>query len=198
MKRELRERVRRQLAEIDPETMARKSARATDLLVGANEFRRAEVVMVFLSLPSEIDTTSVVLRCWQEHKRVVAPRVSWEQRRMMPTEIRSLTADLVETAMGLREPISGAPIPISIIDMVIVPGLAFDKRGNRLGRGRGFYDRFLAHPEFGGVTCGMAFDEQYLPEVPVDSLDRPVSMLVTDVKVRRFPAAGESDPPAED
>jgi 5-formyltetrahydrofolate cyclo-ligase len=72
VKRELRERVRRQLAEIDPETMARKSARATDLLVGANEFRRAEVVMVFLSLPSEIDTTSVVLRCWQEHKRVVA------------------------------------------------------------------------------------------------------------------------------
>jgi 5-formyltetrahydrofolate cyclo-ligase len=64
VKRELRERVRRQLAEIDPETMARKSARATDLLVGANEFRRAEVVMVFLSLPSEIDTTSDwFLRC---------------------------------------------------------------------------------------------------------------------------------------
>jgi 5-formyltetrahydrofolate cyclo-ligase len=189
VKRELRERIRRVLAEIDPVTLAAKSARATELLVGTSEFRRAEVVMVFLSLHHEIDTTAVVLRSWQDHKRVVAPRVSWEQRRMMPTEIRSLTSDLVETAMGLREPISGEPIPIAIIDLVIVPGLAFDNDGNRLGRGRGFYDRFLAHPEFHGVTCGMAFEEQYLDEVPVDSLDRPVTMLVTDEKVRRFARA---------
>jgi 5-formyltetrahydrofolate cyclo-ligase len=186
VKRELRERVRRVLAEIDPVTMAAKSARATELLVGTSEFRRAQVIMVFLSLQNEIDTTAVVLRSWQDHKRVLAPRVSWEQRRMMPTEIRSLTSDLVETAMGLREPISGAPIPIPIIDLVIVPGLAFDSHGNRLGRGRGFYDRFLAHPEFQGVTCGLAFEEQYLDEVPVDSLDRPVGMLVTDAKVRKF------------
>lgn len=175
------------LAEISPEDLAAKSAKATELLVATSEFRRAQVIMVFLSLPSEIDTTSVVLRSWQEHKRVLAPRVSWEQRRMMPTEIRSLTNDLVETAMGLREPVSGAPIPISIIDMVIVPGLAFDNAGNRLGRGRGFYDRFLAHPEFNGATCGLACEEQYVPTVPVESLDRPVSMLVTDAKVRRFP-----------
>jgi len=189
VKRELRDRVRRVLAEIDPATMAAKSAQATELLVATSEFRRAQVIMVFLSLQSEIDTTAIVLRSWQDHKRVLAPRVSWEQRRMMPTEIRSLTRDLVETAMGLREPISGAPIPIPIIDLVIVPGLAFDSHGNRLGRGRGFYDRFLAHPEFQGVTCGLAFEEQYLDEVPADSLDRPVSMLVTDTKVRRFARA---------
>lgn len=166
--------------------MGAKSARATDLLVETSEFRRAQVIMVFLSLQNEIDTTGIVLRSWQDHKRVLAPRVSWEQRRMMPTEIRSLTSDLVETSMGLREPISGAPIPIPIIDMVIVPGLAFDSHGNRLGRGRGFYDRFLAHPEFRGVTCAFAFEEQYVSEVPVDSLDRPVAMLVTDAKVRKF------------
>jgi 5-formyltetrahydrofolate cyclo-ligase len=186
VKRELRERVRRVLADIDPVTLGTKSAAATELLVDTSEFRRAQIVMVFLSLPGEIDTTSLVLRSWQEHKRVLAPRVSWEQRRMMPTEIRSLTTDLVETAMGLREPVSGAPIPIGIIDLVIVPGLAFDAKGNRLGRGRGFYDRFLAHPEFQGTTCGLACEEQYLAEVPVDSLDRPVSMLVTDARVRRF------------
>jgi 5-formyltetrahydrofolate cyclo-ligase len=88
--------------------------------------------------------------------------------------------------MGLREPVAGAPIPISIIDLVVVPGLAFDKSGNRLGRGRGFYDRFLAHPEFTGLTSAFAFEEQFLPEIPVDPLDRSVDMLVTDKKVRRF------------
>ena len=186
MKKELREQVRRVLATMDPVEAATKSAQATDLLVQSTEYRRAEVVMVFLSLANEIDTTALVLRAWQDHKRVLAPRVSWEQRRMMPTEIRSLTRDLVESSMGLREPVSGTPIPIPIIDLVIVPGLAFDKKGNRLGRGRGFYDRFLAHPEFKGLTCGFAFEEQLLPEVPAHPLDRPVSMLVTDKKMRRF------------
>ena len=181
MKKELREQVRRLLATMDPVEAATKSAQATDLLVQSTEYRRAEVVMVFLSLAS-----ARVLRAWQDHKRVLAPRVSWEQRRMMPTEIRSLTRDLVESSMGLREPVSGTPIPIPIIDLVIVPGLAFDKKGNRLGRGRGFYDRFLAHPEFKGLTCAFAFEEQLLPEVPAHPLDRPVSMLVTDKKVRRF------------
>lgn len=169
-----------------PPDVAAKSARAVDLLVQTPEFARTEVIMVFLSLPGEIDTTALVLRSWQDHKRVLAPRVSWEQRRMMPTELRSLTTDLVEHAMGFREPLAGVPIPVSIIDLVIVPGLAFDEKGNRLGRGRGFYDRFLAHPEFEGVTCGLAFEEQFLSEVPAGPLDRPVSMLVTDQAVRRF------------
>jgi 5-formyltetrahydrofolate cyclo-ligase len=186
VKKELRERVRRMLAGVSPGDVASKSAKAVDLLVQTPEFARTEVIMVFLAMAGEIDTTALVLRSWQGHKRVVAPKVSWEQRRMMPTELRSLTTDLVEHAMGFREPLAGVPIPVSIIDMVVVPGLAFDDKGNRLGRGRGFYDRFLAHPEFTGVTCGLAFEEQVLPEVPAGPLDRPVAMLVTDQKIRRF------------
>lgn len=186
MKKELRQKTRRMLESMPQAEMAEKSSLAMDLLTGTSEYARSEIVMVYLSLPTEIDTTGVVLRAWQDHKRVLAPRISWEQRRMMPTEIRSLTSDLVETSMGLREPVSGPPIPISLIDMVIVPGLAFDEVGNRLGRGRGFYDRFLAHPEFDGVTCGFSFEDQVLKEVPAEPLDRPVSMLVTNKRVRRF------------
>ena len=107
---------------------------------------------------------------------------------MLPVEIRSLTDDLVATEMGMREPVSGIPFPISLIDLVIVPGLGFDEFGNRLGRGRGFYDRFLAHPEFRGVSCAMAFEAQMTPAVPVGPLDRHVNMLVTEDKVRRFTA----------
>ncbi len=142
--------------------------------------------MVFLSLPTEIDTQPIVLRAWQDRKRVLAPKVSWSQRRMMPVEIRSLTEDLTETTMGLREPVSGIPIPIPMIDLVIVPGLGFDEFGNRLGRGRGFYDRFLAHPEFTGTACGFALEEQVVSTIPAGPLDRPVIMLVTDQSVRRF------------
>ena len=189
MKKELRQRLRNILAEVPREEYGTRSLRACHRLFEQPEYIKAEVVQVFLSLPSEIETAAIVLRAWQDRKRVLAPKVSWEQRRMLPVEIRSLTEDLSVSALGVREPLAGVPIPISMIDLVIVPGLGFDEFGNRLGRGRGFYDRFLAHPEFRGVACGFSFEEQLIPTIPVGPLDRQVDMLVTDAKVRRFKQA---------
>jgi len=186
VKKELRQRLRKIIAEIPREQMEGKSLRAAHRLFEQPEFVKAEVIMVFLSLPTEVDTAPIVLRAWQNRKRVLAPKVSWSQRRMMPVEVRSLTEDLAVSQMGIREPMSGVPFPVSLIDLVIVPGLAFDEFGNRLGRGRGFYDRFLAHPEFDGIACALGFEEQIVPTVPVGPLDRHVDMVVTDEKVRRF------------
>jgi 5-formyltetrahydrofolate cyclo-ligase len=186
VKKELRERLRKVLSAMTPAEQSAKSQRACAFFLEQPEFQRAEIVMVFLSLPGEIDTTPIVLRAWQTRKRILAPKVSWEQRRMLPVEIRSLGDDLAQTPLGAREPISGIPFPIPLIDLVIVPGLGFDEFGNRLGRGRGFYDRFLAHPEFRGTSCAMAFAEQVVATVPVGPLDRAVDMLVTDTEVRRF------------
>jgi 5-formyltetrahydrofolate cyclo-ligase len=183
---ELRQRLRKVLAEIPVDQIADRSLAACQHLYGQHEYQKAEVIMVFLSLPTELDTSPLVLRAWQDRKRVLAPKVSWNQRRMMPIEIRSLTDDLLVSTMGIREPAAGIPFPVSLIDLVIVPGLAFDEFGNRLGRGRGFYDRFLAHPEFKGVACAMVFEEQVTSTIPVGPLDRRVDMLVTDKKVRRF------------
>ena len=174
------------MSQIPPEDLGTKTLRASHLLFETPEYVRAEVIMVFLSLPNEIDTTPIVLRAWQDHKRVLAPKVSWNQRRMIPVEIRSLTEDLQISHFGIREPVAGIPFPISLIDLVIVPGLGFDEFGNRLGRGRGFYDRFLAHPEFAGTACGLAFEEQLCPNLPAGPLDRRVSLLVTDERFRRF------------
>lgn len=186
VKTELRKRLRKTLSEVSPEELATWSLRACHRLFELPAYIKAEVVMVFLSLPAEVDTSPVVLRAWQDRKRVLAPKISWNHRRMLPVEIRSLTDDLMVSTMGIREPVTGIPFPIPMIDLVIVPGLGFDEYGNRLGRGRGFYDRFLAHPEFAGISCGMAFESQMTPSVPTGPLDRHVNMLVTDEKVRKF------------
>ena len=186
MKKELRQRLRKILTGIPPEELNARSLRATQRLFEQRVYAKAEVIMVFLSLPTEVDTSPIVLRAWQDAKRVLAPKVSWSQRRMLPVEIRSLTEDLITANMGIREPVAGVPYPIALIDLVIVPGLAFDEFGNRLGRGRGFYDRFLAHPDFRGVSCAIALEEQVTTSVPVGPLDRHVDMLITDKKVRRF------------
>lgn len=185
-KKELRQRIRKTVAAIPPEELEAKSLRACHRLFELPEYAKAEVIMVYLSLPGELETSPLVLRAWQNRKRVLAPKVSWSQRRMMPVEIRSLSNDLTIGQMGIREPLAGIPFPISLIDLVIVPGIAFDEYGQRLGRGRGFYDRFLAHPEFKGVACALAFEEQVVADVPVGPLDRKVKLLVTGEKVRRF------------
>ena len=110
-------------------------------LVASPEFLAANVVMLFLSAPLEVDTAPLALRCWQAGKSVVVPKVSWDQRRMLPVEIHSLTAGLATTGPGIREPAgdAGKPIPLNMIDLVIVPGLCFTAAGYRIGRCMGFY-----------------------------------------------------------
>jgi 5-formyltetrahydrofolate cyclo-ligase len=163
-----------------------KSLSATSLISASPEFAAARVVMLYLSTPTEVDTAPLALRAWQSGKTVVVPKVAWDQRRMLPVEINSLQTGMTTTGPGVREPIAGKPIPVDMIDLVIVPGLGFTPTGYRIGRGMGFYDRFLAQPEFIGLSCGLAFEEQILPEIPILDHDVPLSMLVSDRGIRRF------------
>lgn len=201
MKSELRKQLKSRLALLDPQDIRRRSTAACDLLAEQPEYREAEIIMVFLSLANEINTTGLVLRAWQDRKRVLAPRVGWEQRRMIPVEIRSLTEDVEDTPWNFRQPTPGVPVPADMIDLIIVPGLGFDAEGNRLGRGRGFYDRFLANERFRGVICAIAFEEQFVESIPLAPHDVCVHMLVTDQRVLRFrpsDPAGTGPKPSED
>jgi len=150
------------------------------------EFRAARVVLLYLSTPTEVDTAPLALRCWQENKTVVVPKVSWDQRRILPVEINSLQTGMTVTGPNIREPISGKPIPVNLIDLVVVPGMGFSPNGYRIGRGMGFYDRFLAQPDFMGLSCGLAFNQQIIEDIPVLDHDMPLSMLVTDHGISRF------------
>lgn len=183
--------VRRELkqvvAEIGDATRHRKSVCACSRLCASPEFASAHVVMLYLSTAQEVDTAAIALKCWQAGKTVVVPKVSWDQRRMLPVEINTLQTGLTTSSNSdIREPIAGKPIPLNMIDLVIVPGLGFSPNGYRIGRGMGFYDRFLAQDEFVGVSCGLGFAEQLIEDVPVLDHDVPLSMLVTDGEILRF------------
>ena len=182
----VRRQLREKLGAMSEADRHHKSLSACGLLSSSPEFAAARVVMLFLSSPTEVDTASLALKCWQAGKTVVVPKVSWDQRRMLPVEINSLTTGMTTTGPGVREPVAGKPVPVDLIDLVIVPGLGFSASGYRIGRGMGFYDRFLAQNEFIGLSCGLAFDEQIVEQLPVLDHDMPLSMLVTDRGIRRF------------
>lgn len=182
----IRKRLRETLATLTDSQRHSKSVSACALITSSREFAAAETIMLYLSTAQEVDTSPLALRAWQAGKTVVVPKVSWDQKRMLPVEINSLHSDMTTTGMGVREPVSGKPVPTNLIDLVIVPGLGFTATGYRIGRGMGFYDRFLAQPEFVGLSCGLAFEEQVVDQLPTLDHDMPLSMLVTDRGIRRF------------
>jgi len=157
------------------------------------EFKRAKAIMIYLPLPGEVDLSPIALRAWQEQKIIAAPKVSWDDRHMIPVQIRSMETAVVTTDRGLREPKDDDPVPLEILDLVVVPALAFDRQGNRLGRGAGFYDRFLSQPEFHGIATGLAFREQIVEKIPVHDNDVPVHILITDEEVLRLRPADSSN-----
>lgn len=185
-KSEMRRRLRDVLNAMPVTERHAKSIAACALLGASPEFQQAKTVMLYLSTPTELDTAPLALKCWQAGKTVVVPKVSWDQRRMLPVEITSLQTNMTTTGPGIREPIGGKPVPVEFIDLVVVPGLGFTRTGFRIGRGMGFYDRFLALPDFCGVSCGLAFEEQIMEELPLQHHDVPLAMLTTDGGIRRY------------
>jgi 5-formyltetrahydrofolate cyclo-ligase len=87
---------------------------------------------------------------------------------------------------GLKNPVTGVPVPLAEIDLVVTPALGFDKNGNRLGRGGSYYDRFFANEELKAAKCGLAFQEQVVDSLPTSEYDKAVDFLVTDEGVTYF------------
>jgi 5-formyltetrahydrofolate cyclo-ligase len=158
-------------------------------------------MLIFLSIPQEIDTSPVLELALEGGKRVFAPRLEGEN--LVFCRLRSAAGPWERGPFGIREPgrdnagasppvssqasgpVSGREAPLSAADfpaLVLVPGLAFDSAGRRLGRGRGYYDRFLAELEAAGRpyrTLGLCTACQLVPEVPVDGWDKKMDCLCT-------------------
>lgn len=185
-KAELRRELLNRLHSISTEQRNEKSRKACRNLISSEQFQTASTVMMFVSLPHEVDTSEAILHAWQLGKAVAVPKVSWQQRHMIAVQINSLETGFSTSSSGLRNPTAGVPVPFGDIDMVVTPALAFDREGNRLGRGGCYYDRFFANPELKATRCGFGFAEQLIDSIPTADHDEAVDMLVTDEQITYF------------
>ena len=174
------------LTGLSPADRHARSMAACHQLISTREFKNAQMIMIFMAMPTELETSTLAVRAWQEGKNIAVPRLDWNAKRMEPVEIRSLDVGMHTTGPGIREPVTGTAVPLGLIDMIVVPGLAFDRHGYRVGRGKGFYDRFLAQREIQALRCGLCFHEQLITAaIPVEPHDMPMNLLVTDREVIR-------------
>ena len=167
---------------LTPAERAVRSRAACERLVALDPFREARTVAAYAALGAEADPAAIVRAALAARKRLVFPRLVPGARSL---ELAACDpADLVPGERGTRQPPPSAPaVPLDEVDCVVVPGVAFDGAGRRLGRGGGYYDATLAALPRSTARLALAFDLQLVAEVPGEPHDRTVDAVATEARV---------------
>jgi 5-formyltetrahydrofolate cyclo-ligase len=138
--------------------------------------------MIYVSLLEEVDTIYIIRKALKLGKRVIIPYIQQDNDELEVSEITALES-LEKGPYGILQPPWDRikPVPLQTIELIVVPAIAFDKKNMRLGRGKGYYDRFLSKKAINNAeTIGLAFDFQILESLPYDYHDKPVDQVLTN------------------
>ena len=187
-KEELRDSIRKQQLGLAQEWVTSMSRAAQEAVVGCPEFESARVVGCYIAMPAEVQTDAILSRCWLEGKRVCVPAFDGNAGQYRLSVVRR-ESRMVKGSMGIGEPVEKKWVSFEELDMIVVPALAFDRDGHRLGHGGGHYDRLMATGRKGGVVgggrrgpfrLGLVFEFQVIECVPVGGKDVPMDAVVTE------------------
>lgn len=182
-KHELRERILTLLRKQEDKKRFLKSALIAQKLFESAVFKKSKTILFYASFDGEVDTFEMIKKAFNFKKRVGLPIVDRNKKRLIPALVSPMLGDLEEGPYGIQQPQESSSSTLSLkeLDLVIVPGVAFDKANNRLGRGQGFYDRFLAKIPKDTPTVGLAFDFQIVENIPsLEAHDMRVSAVISN------------------
>ena len=174
-KRSIRQEVRRRIKAMDAEAKHTEADAVFAAIESTPLFSEVTCVALFVAMWDEVPTAKVLDRWLAMRKRVVVPRVEGDVMRYYDYHPERM----MEGAFGILEPMSGLEVSPRDIELMIVPARAFTERGDRLGRGGGFYDKYMALEGFRAVTYGVAFGCQMFDSLPTDPHDIPVDRVFT-------------------
>jgi 5-formyltetrahydrofolate cyclo-ligase len=183
LKADLRAHIRARLEKISDAVRAVESIGLCERLTA--QIPSAHTILFFAPLPDELDVWPMLETALALGTNCALPFFDVEKKSYGAKLLKNLAVDIVIGKFGVREPAAScAEIPLNQFDLVLVPGVAFDWQGYRLGRGQGFYDRILA--EVSGIKCGVCHDFQLLEKIPTEPHDAKVDFIFTPERgVRR-------------
>jgi 5-formyltetrahydrofolate cyclo-ligase len=188
-KQELRKALRKQLADLPPGVFEEEGRRAAEYMASYQPWRDAETVLLFLSAPGEIETAPLMDLAFRQGKKVFLPKVAGETARFF--RVGSPDGPWQTGAFDIREPLVEDPALVEEFPpptggsgafVLVTPGMAFDRQGNRMGHGKGYYDRFFARLDGLGlsyVAVALCLEQQIIPRVPTESWDRRMDAICT-------------------
>ena len=166
---------------LPPSVRAELSRRIVDRAVNWIEMKRADAILIYLSMRGEVETGGLLHYLLAQNKIALAPVMSIKQRTLTPHRIIDAKEDLVLHPYGMSQPNKETcpPFPLDQIDLIFVPGVAFDPQGYRIGYGAGFYDRFLPQcPQ--AVWLGLAYEAQIVTDTFPQTWDVPLHQILTE------------------
>lgn len=181
-KSEIREVLLSKRSSIPPEEYAKKSRKIISRLTQTDAFRQASVIHLYISMNqrNEVNTFPLIEKLLTAGKKLVVPVMNMDNGSLKHVQIDS-TDKLKENEWGVMEPESGEEYPAKKLDLIIVPMVGADENRNRMGYGKGYYDRFLSSVDCPAI--GLVFEDCVLPELPVEPHDRKLSAVITENRI---------------
>ncbi len=182
-KSKIRETVLNQLKIQPLSERSRKNEKILNQISQLNSFQKSKVIMFYVAMNEEVDTVPLLKKVLQENRTVTVPFVDKKNSSLLSVQILDPQKDLAPGSYGILEPKEHLikPFDLKRLDLVLVPGIAFDRKGRRLGRGKGYYDRFLKSLPPHVETIGLAYDFQLMETIPVNDLDIAVSRVISNI-----------------
>ncbi|MGE6629312.1 5-formyltetrahydrofolate cyclo-ligase [Bacillus sp. NPDC077027] len=179
MKKELRTQTLAALEQMKAAEVSKNAESVYEHLFQMPEWREAKTIGLTISRGLEVPTAPIIEEAWKEGKMVCVPTCFPKDKQMIFYQYTAQTR-MTSGYFGLKEPDpqSSTPVKKDKMDLMVVPGVCFDQKGYRIGYGGGYYDRYLHH--YKGVKLALAFSIQVLEEVPKETHDIPVSLIVTE------------------
>lgn len=184
-KSEIRADMHKMLTALPEAERVEKTKRIEDRLFEFANFLESKIVLLYMNNNGEVPSTDIVARCFEYGKIVVLPAFDTEKHVMKPMKVDNLETDLIPGPRGVLSPDMGRckPVPIKRIDLAVIPGIALDEKGGRIGSGEGYYDRFIPRLPITTRKVSLVFEEQIVPQVPVESHDKHVDIIITDERI---------------
>jgi 5-formyltetrahydrofolate cyclo-ligase len=177
-KRQLRKELQARVRALSVAERASASEQVCARLSQHQTWSRAAFVLFYAPMPDEIDAWPLLAAALREGKRAALPRFSDHDAHYTACEVKDLETEVRVGKFGIREPHDRcAMLPLNKLDLILVPGIGFDRHGHRLGRGKGYYDRLLTHVS--GTKCGLAFEQQINIAIPTEPHDIVLDCVVT-------------------
>ena len=180
LKKKIRKEILEKLHNIDKEEKKKRVGILKEKLFSLKEFKKAKCVMFYVSKHYEIDTHEMIDESIAMGKKVVVPITLKEEKTLKLSELRDRQKELVKGHYGIHQPGEKhvKPVPLEAVDVMVIPGIAFDKYKHRLGHGGGYFDRFLHKAPPSLFTVGLAFGFQIVNELPRYDTDIPVHKIL--------------------
>ncbi|MBI4743903.1 MAG: 5-formyltetrahydrofolate cyclo-ligase [Actinobacteria bacterium] len=165
-----------------------KSNLIKDALIQMPELKNAEWIMLYVSFDNEVRTDQIAKELFGLKKKVLVPAIIKKPKGLIACQVFDFEKDLKAGFFGIKEPTEELKTPFDPqkIDVIIVPGIAFDIRGNRVGFGGGYYDLFLKKLNRKTISIALAYDFQVLKNIPSQKNDVPVDIIVSEKQIIRI------------